>query len=65
MMRVLRVAVALLVLAGGLFIGARPIAPAPALGAFLEPAHGVWSLARTAVPDATADAAIRGLGASV
>ena len=43
---------ALLVLGGGLFVGARPIGPAPALGPFLEPAHGVWSLARAAASPA-------------
>jgi len=64
-MRVLRLVVALLVLGGGLVVGARPIGPAPALGAFLEPAHGVWSLARAAVPATGADADIPGLGASV
>ncbi|CAN5799672.1 penicillin acylase family protein [soil metagenome] len=37
-----------MVLAGALFVGARRIAPAPALGPFLDPAHGLWSLARSA-----------------
>jgi penicillin amidase len=63
--RTVRLVVALAVLAAGLFIGARPIAPAPALGAFLEPAHGVWSLARAAKPDGDASARIAGLGAGV
>jgi len=65
MLRSLRLIVALAVLAGGLFIGARPIAPAPALGAFLEPAHGVWALARSAPADGDASSSIPGLGASV
>lgn len=64
-MRALRLIAALLVLGAGLFIGARPIGPAPALGAFLEPAHGVWSLARAATASTASDAAVPGLGASV
>ena len=64
-MRVLRVAVALLVLAGGILIGARPIGPAPALGAFLDPAHGVWSLARAAASPTGPDASVPGLRAAV
>ena len=64
-MRVLRVVAALLVLGAGLFIGARPIGPAPALGTFLEPAHGVWSLARAASRPSASDGAVPGLGGSV
>ncbi|HEV7993225.1 MAG TPA: penicillin acylase family protein [Gemmatimonadaceae bacterium] len=64
-MRALRLVLALVVLAGGLFIGARPVGPAPALGAFLEPAHGVWSLARSAVLRGDASATLPGLGARV
>jgi penicillin amidase len=64
-LRVIRLVVALVVLAGGLFVGARPIPPAPALGAFLEPAHGVWSLARAAVPARSAEARVAGLGGGV
>jgi len=54
-----------LVLGSGLLIGARPIGPAPALGAFLEPAHGVWSLARAAASPVAPDARIAGLTAPV
>src|SRR5215207_6284632 len=64
-MRAIRAIGALLVLAGGLFIGARAIPPAPALGSFLEPAHGVWSLARAAVPDRSAASSLAGLGQAV
>ena len=64
-MRTLRLVAALLVLGGGLLVGARPIGPAPALGAFLEPAHGVWSLARAAAAPAGPDASVPGLGAPV
>ena len=35
-------------LAAALFVGARRIGPAPALGPFLDPAHGIWSLSRSA-----------------
>jgi penicillin amidase len=44
----LRLAAATLVLAALLLVGVRRIGPAPALGPFLEPAHGVWALARSA-----------------
>jgi penicillin amidase len=63
--RTVRVLVALLVLAGGLFVGARAIGPAPALGTFLEPAHGVWSLARSSTTPASAEGRIPGLRDSV
>ena len=63
--RTLRVLVALVVLAGGLFVGARAIGPAPALGPFLEPAHGVWSLARSATMPARAEGRVPGLRDSV
>jgi len=46
--RTLRVMVALLVLGGGLFVGARSIGPAPALGPFLEPAAVETTAARLA-----------------
>ena len=64
-LRALRVLAAVLVLGAALFVGARPIGPAPALGAFLEPAHGVWSLARAAASPAAPDASVAGLGAPV
>jgi penicillin amidase len=48
-----------------LVAGARRIGPAPALGGFLDPAHGVWSLARTANHPAHASGSIPGLGAAV
>ncbi len=46
--RIIRLVSALAVFGGALFVGARRIGPAPALGPFLDPAHGVWSLARSA-----------------
>ncbi len=48
-----------------LFVGARRIGPAPALGGFLEPAHGVWALERGRTGDANASAQVPGLGAEV
>jgi penicillin amidase len=63
--RVLRILAALLVLGAGVAIGARPIGPAPALGAFLEPAHGVWSLARSADAPASSDVRVAGLRGTV
>jgi penicillin amidase len=43
-----RLIVAVVVLAAALALGVRRVGPLPALGPFLEPAHGVWSLARSA-----------------
>lgn len=37
-----------LVLAGALWVGARPIGQIPPLGSILDPAHGVWALAARA-----------------
>jgi penicillin G amidase len=34
------------VLAGLVYVGARPVGPLPPLGGFLEPVRGVWALAR-------------------
>ena len=64
-MRLLRVGSAAVLLALLLFAGARRLGPLPALGAFLDPAHGVWSLARTARMPAEASASVTGLGADV
>ena len=56
-------AIALLVVT--LFAGASRIGPAPALGAFLDPAHGVWSLARSTTLPRDARASVVNLGAAV
>lgn len=64
-MRPLRLAGAAVILGGALFVGARRIGPAPALGAFIEPAHGIWSLARSASLPRSATSAIGRLGARV
>jgi penicillin amidase len=55
----------LVVLAAAMYVAARPVGPVPALGWFLEPANGVWALARTANPPARAEARIPGLRAPV
>jgi penicillin amidase len=60
-----RFVVALLVLAALLVAGSRRLGPAPALGPLLEPAHGVWSLARAAEHPRTAEARIPGLAGEV
>ena len=62
-MRRLLLAIPTLVLL--VILGARPHAPLPALGPFLDPAHGVWSLARSATMPAHASASVKGLGANV
>jgi penicillin amidase len=63
--RTIRLVVALLVLAAGLLVGARPIGSAPTLGPFLEPAHGVWALARASAMPKEAEARVPGLRDSV
>jgi penicillin amidase len=63
--RTIRLVVAVLVLAAGLLVGARPIGSAPTLGPFLEPAHGVWALARTAAMPREGEARVPGLRDSV
>jgi penicillin amidase len=57
----LTVALAALVLAGALYVGGRPVRTAPALGPLLDPLNGIWSLARTATPPATAEVRIPGV----
>ncbi len=46
--RTLRLGVAVLILAGGLAVSARPTGPVPPLGPFLDPVHGVWAVATSA-----------------
>jgi penicillin amidase len=61
----LRLAASLLVLAALLLLGARKTGPVPALGPFLDPANGVWSLARSWRVAREASASLPGLGADV
>lgn len=44
-----------------MFVAAQRIGSAPALGAFLEPAHGIWSLSRSAHMPRDAEAEVSGL----
>lgn len=61
-----RAVLAAAVLGAGLYVGAIPVGPAPALGPVLDPAHGVWSVARGGdVARRDARAALPGLGAEV
>ena len=64
-MRLGRLVGAAVLLAFLLWVGARPAGRAPALGAFLDPAHGVWALARTGeLPNESSDI-VPALGSSV
>lgn len=56
---------AAVVLALLLFVGFRPVGPAPALGPLLDPAHGAWALARVAELPARDSAAVPGLAGRV
>ena len=58
-------ALATIVLAGALFVGFVPIRSGPALGPFLDPAHGVWAVATRANLPATQAAKIPGLRGAV
>ena len=60
-----RLIVALVVLAAAITLGGRRVGPLPALGPFLDPAHGVWSLARSASLPRDASARVLHLGDSV
>lgn len=59
------VALAAVVLAGGLWVGGRSVGGAPPLGSLLDPVNGVWALARRALPPAVDEAAIPNLAAPV
>ena len=61
----LRLLAAIVLLAVTLVAGATRIGPAPALGAFLDPAHGVWSMARATSLPRDARARVVNLGATV
>src|SRR5215217_6481862 len=61
----LRLAASFLVLAALIAVGARKTGPLPALGPFLDPANGVWSLARTAAMPRAALGRIPGMGDDV
>ena len=61
----LRVAPGALALAAGLYVGARPIGPVPALGPFLDPVRGVWASARGIRWPAAVEHTLPGLSAEV
>ncbi|HJU65361.1 MAG TPA: penicillin acylase family protein, partial [Gemmatimonadaceae bacterium] len=52
-------------LAGAVYVGARPVGIAPAMGAFLDPANGVWAIGATADLPREASASIPGLSGEV
>jgi len=55
-MKHLRTGAAVALLALLIWVGAKQLGPAPALGSFLDPAHGVWALARNAeLPNGASD----------
>ena len=56
---------AALVLAALLYVGATPIGPAPPLGSFLDPVHGVWGVARSAELRPLDDGTVEGLDGEV
>jgi penicillin amidase len=60
-----RLLFALALLVAALYASAMPIGAVPALGPFLDPAGGVWALARTARLPARSEATIEGLTAPV
>lgn len=60
-----RIALAAVLLLVVGFVGARPLGGVPALGGFLDPAGGVWALARSARLPERASARIAGLSAPV
>ena len=63
--RVIRAVFAVFLLGASLFVGARRINQLPPLGPFLDPASGIWSVARAANLPTQADATIISLGEAV
>jgi penicillin amidase len=59
-----RIAAAVVLIAVG-YVGARPVGGMPALGGFLDPAGGVWALARSARIPAQSSERIAGLSSPV
>lgn len=64
-MRPARLAGAAVMLALLLWVGARPVGRAPAIGSFVDPAHGVWALARTGELPHDASDVLAALGSTV
>lgn len=63
--RALTGTVAALALGGALYVGFVPVRGLPAIGPLLDPARGIWAVARHAELPATQDAVIAGLGSDV
>ena len=61
----IRLLLSSIVLAGILYVGFRAVGPVPAMGRFLDPVHGVWSVAGGVEFPDTATGVIGGLGARV
>ncbi len=53
------------VLAGAIYAGARPVGPLPPLGALLDPAHGIWTVAGNTLPPRDATVRIPGMDGQV
>jgi penicillin G amidase len=64
-MRPARLAGAAVMLAVLLWVGARPVGRAPAIGSFVDPARGVWALARTGELPSDASDVLAALGSTV
>lgn len=64
-MRGVRGGVGAIALAGALYAGSTSVSGAPALGPFLDPAHGVWAAARAAEFPRERSLALEGLGGEV
>ncbi|MCH7489830.1 MAG: penicillin acylase family protein [Gemmatimonadetes bacterium] len=60
-----RILVAAIALTGTLFVGGCPVGPIPPLGPLLNPATGLWSVARSAVLPKQFSGVIPGLGSDV
>ncbi len=63
--RTTRGVIGAVMLAGGLFVGARATGPIPPLGSFLDPWNGVWSLAAASRFPDSSNAAVTSLSAPV
>jgi len=63
--RVVRLLLALILVGGGIFVGSSRVNQLPPLGPFLDPANGIWSVARAAEIPSNAGAVVSSLGDSV
>lgn len=63
--RITRAVFAVVLLAGGLYVGSCGIEPVPPVGGLLDPVNGIWAVAREARLPAAGASEIAGLGDSV